>query len=886
MGNPFMRSLFCQACGRPGPHLALLLIFHLQIAVAGSASSAEIRRSFALPGGDAAKQLEAFSEQADVSIIFPLEDVHGVRTNPVYGRLAQRVALDRLLADTGLRADSDGQTGSFVIRRIPPDDRDRPINSNPNHTSTDPTTTMRAESKRIKMAPLIALGLGLTVSSAGNAQSDRRPAEDEDSVYRLSPFEVGTSRLDDASTVVSATRFETPNRNLPVVVDVITEQTLNDWQYNDLMEALEALTPGIGPAGAPRQAIVRGMPSDYAMRNGVPVTNFFGTAPLSRIEVVRGATGVLFGMTQPGGVRNMISKRPTDKPAYDVSVTVDTINGNRSTFGASGPLTKGGALGYRFGAVYSELGDKYQLDGRYRYDRLLYPALQWRPTRTTQVFLEFDNVYYNASSSNISPNVRKTGENFNRPPTPNNLGYELSPQFDAGGPSPYQNQRVRLWDLVIDQGLGEKWDFRGMYSWQLYDQTNYQRQQNGQMKPNDVTINVTHRSQQNRFRQEFARLDLLGKFEWPGITHKMLIGGDYVWRLSTDQKIWNDATQKANGTYASNVKQLRIADYQNKTYENNWLYDFTDFRDRMPLQTVNRGWVEDFGTYVVNQVEFKRYHTHLLAGIRHDHMIEGASTPVQNYIVDPNGRTEPETVTDHISPQLGVVYQFNRALSAYVNYSTSAYPNRLINPDGKSLDAETGKGYDAGIKFGFFDNRLTGMVNLFDMYRQNLPIPDPAAETDPSRKGYYILVGEAESRGYEVSLNYRPNHNLTITGSYAYADAFDVQSRVPLARAFKHSGLFMLSYRVSDGLLNGLSTGLAINARSKVYFGQNGRTYAPSADSVSFRMSYPIRLVGRRIDLQMNVRNVIEDVEISDDLGGGWGWDGKRVFLFTASHKF
>lgn len=882
-----MISFFRQARGLPGPLLALLLIFYCQIAVVSPLLAAEVWKSFALPAGDAADQLEAFSEQADVATIFPLEDVRGVTTNPVYGRFTQSAALDRLLADTGLKADRDRETGSFVIKRIrqarntnhiPPNNR--------NLTSADPTATMKVNPKRTRAAKFFALGLGLALHSASNAQTRNPSTDDQDSVHRLSPFEVGASRQDEGTTVVSATRFETPNRNLPVVVDVITEQTLNEWQYTDLMEALEALTPGIGPAAAPRQAIVRGMPSDYAMRNGVPVTNFFGTAPLSRIEVVRGATGVLFGITQPGGVRNMISKRPTDKPVYDVSFTYETTDGNRTTLGASGPLTKSGSLGYRLGAVYRELGDKYQLDGRYRYDRLLYPALQWKPTPTTQVFLEFDYIYYNASSSNLSPNVRIVGENFNRPPTPNNLGYELSPQFDAGGPDPYQNQRVRLWNLVIDQGLGEKWDLRGMYSWQLYDQTSYQRQQNGQMRPLATTLNVTHRSLQNRFRQEFARIDLLGKFEWPEITHKMLIGGDYVWRLSTDQKIWNDATQRANGTYAANIKTIAIADYNNKTYENNWLYDFTNFRERMPLQTVNRGWVEDYGVYLVNQVELKRFHTHLLAGIRHDHMIEGASTPVQNYITDPNGRTEPETVTNHVSPQLGIVYQINRSMSVYANYSTSVYPNRVINPDGRSLDAETGKGYDVGIKFGFFDDRLNGLVNIYDMYRQNLPVADPAADTDPSREGYFILIGEAESRGYEVSLNFRMNRNLTLGGAYSYTDAFDSQTRTPLVRAFKHSGLFQVSYRFTDGPLNGLSTGLAINARSKVYFGQAGRIYAPSNDTVSFRLGYPVRVMGRRIDLQVNVRNVIEDVEISDEMGGGWGWDGKRVFLFTASHKF
>lgn len=738
---------------------------------------------------------------------------------------------------------------------------------------------------------MATLSLAGVISAQQPAPGSTEPkpvhsADNGDSIYKLSPFEVSVSAEDDASTVVSATRFETPDRLLPVVVDVITERTLNEWHYTDLMEALEDLTPGISSAAAPRQAIIRGMPSDYAMRNGVPVTNFFGTGPLSRIEVVRGATGVLFGITQPGGVRNMISKRPTAKPTYDASVTIDSSNGNRSTFGASGPLTKDGKLSYRMRAVYGEVGAKYSLDERWRYDRLLYPALLWKPAPSTQVFLEFDHIYYNANASNLSPQVRLVGENYNRPATPNNLGYVISPTFDAAGPNTYQNQRVRLWNLVVDQGLGKHWDFRGAYSWQLYDQNAYQRQQNGFLRPGDTFINVTHRSLANRFRQEFARLDFLGNFDWPGIKYKVLLGGDYVWRLSTDQTVWNDATRRANGTYGANIYRLEFADHGNQTLENNWLYDFSNFRERMPLQTRTSGWVEDYGAYVVNQIEFERIHTHLLAGIRHDHMIEGASRAVVNYVPAADAGLEPETKTKHLSPQFGVVYELNKSVSLYANYSSSVYPNRIINPDGTSLDAETGKGFDVGTKFGLFGNRLTGLVNVYEMYRENLPIPDPAADTDPSREGYFVLMGEAESRGYEVSLAFNATKDLTLSGAYGYTDAFESDTREPLVRSFKHSGRAQISYRFSDGIFKGLSTGLAVMTRSKVYFGQAGQLYAPSNDSMNLRLAYPVKVYGKRINLQLNVRNLVEDVEISDERGGGWGLARKRVFILTADYRF
>ncbi|MES2693852.1 MAG: carboxypeptidase regulatory-like domain-containing protein, partial [Verrucomicrobiota bacterium] len=118
-----MLPLFRQDRGLPGPLLALALILCAGILPHSLLGAEGARRAFALAAGVAEVTLETFSEQADVSVVYPLRDVRSVVTNPVQGTFAPREALDRLVAGTGLEATHDEKTGAFVIKRgrpVPP----------------------------------------------------------------------------------------------------------------------------------------------------------------------------------------------------------------------------------------------------------------------------------------------------------------------------------------------------------------------------------------------------------------------------------------------------------------------------------------------------------------------------------------------------------------------------------------------------------------------------------------------------------------------------------------------------------------------------------------------------------------------------------------------
>ena len=93
---------------------ACVLWFATGLALAG----AEARgKNFTLPAGEASETLSKFAEQSGEQVVYLLNQVKGVRTNPVNGRYSPREAIDRLVAKTVLRVVEDKQTGAFMIQR-------------------------------------------------------------------------------------------------------------------------------------------------------------------------------------------------------------------------------------------------------------------------------------------------------------------------------------------------------------------------------------------------------------------------------------------------------------------------------------------------------------------------------------------------------------------------------------------------------------------------------------------------------------------------------------------------------------------------------------------------------------------------------------------------
>ncbi|MES2697163.1 MAG: TonB-dependent receptor [Verrucomicrobiota bacterium] len=831
-------------------------------------AAAEARRTFDIKADTAERSLRAFATQAGQQVLFSTEIVGGVETRAVRGSFSPADALRALLDGTTLAAVQDAQSAAWRVHRKTAA-KDAPPTSrfNPNPT--------------MKPATLLSTVGGWLALAASPAEAQPAPAArpaSQETAIELSPFEISASTDIGylATNSSSATRFATASRDLPLALQTITSEMLADQAQFDLNDALSATVAGLQAGNIPRQSIIRGMASDYPLRNGIPTFGIQDIAHIERIEILKGASGVLYGVSQPGGVRNLLSVRPPSRPMFSITQRFDSDDRARTEVRFGGPIDRAGKLAYRFIAVYDEY-QKYA-DYQVRYDRLLYPAVQWKPTPTTTVFYEYDYKRFSAIGSAGFLQVRVPGETFNRFATPQNSGLDLPYAFNVSGPNTNVYQRVRVSNLIVDQKISDVWSSRATYSWQPYEGYTPRYLQNGQGAPGRRTFNNLANLGVQHFRQEMARLDFLATVKRPKYSNRTLIGADYLWRVN-NTRTFRAATRNANGVYATTLFSLNVDDYARPSVENRWLYDFTGFSEKNPVFTHNAIWDETVGAYVVNQFSFNRERTFILGGLRYDRIKTSTKNLVTNFLPGANFSNPLGT---RVSPQLGIAHRLSDGVSIYANYSSSVYGNSQVNPDGSGFPPQFGEGFDGGVKVELFENRVSGTVSLFRTDNKNLPVPDPAADTDPARAGYFVLRGKTRAEGVDASFTLSPWKSVQSVLGYTYSDAFDQMTGEQLPGTSTHSMNLWTRWDVG-GAFKGLALGGGPRWRNKLYRGVVQEPYRGDLTTIDLFASYTRKIGGHRYLFQLNVRNLTDEVEINDfnhPFGTG------RTYLGTVRFEF
>ncbi|MGZ7455516.1 TonB-dependent siderophore receptor [Pseudomonas sp. Ma2-10] len=757
-----------------------LALLPLSVAVAAEAGSARqsAQFSFAMAAKPLPQALSDFSRITGVSVIYTDEAPYGLTAPAINGQLSAEQAMQRLLSGSGFTfRRSDGRT--WVLEPLPTEG---------------------------------ALNLGATTITS---------VADQSMSYQPPP----TSSVMRSSALL---------QEIAQTVNVVPAQAIRDQAPRNLDDALanvSGITQGNTLASTQDSVMTRGFGDNRngsIMRDGMPIVQGRGmNATVDRVEVLKGPASLLYGIQDPGGVVNMVSKKPELEQYNALTLRGSTYGDGKN--GSGGGLDSTGALGdsglaYRM-VLDHEDEDYWRNFGTHR-ETLVAPSLAWFG-ESTKLLFSYEHREF------LTPFDRGTiiDPRDNHP-----LDISRERRLDE----PFNNMEGRsdLYHFEADHELNDNWKAHFGYSWnrETYDASQVRITA---IDTNKGTLTRNMDGTQNAISTDrFTTASLEGNIPLAGMKHDLVFGVDDEHRkiyredlirqksLSTFSYVNPVYGREVAGTTVSPADSAQTDELRSDSI---FLQDSIHLTDQWIL--VAGGRFQAYDQYAGKGVPFK------------------ANT-------DSNGQKWV--------PRAGLVYRYTDELSFYGSYTESFKPNSTIAPlsgsstvlDG-SVAPEEAKSWEIGVKLDM-PGRVTGNVALFDIKKRNVLVANSEGPVT-----VYSAAGEVRSRGLEVDLSGQLSDRWSMIGSYAYTDAEVTDDPTykgkKLQNVAKHSGSLSAVYDVGT-IVGGDQLRLGAGAR---YVGERAGNAVNDFDLPSYTVAdafatYDTKVEGQQVKFQLNVKNVFD----------------------------
>jgi iron complex outermembrane receptor protein len=678
-----------------------------------------------------------------------------------------------------------------------------------------------------------------------------------------------------AKSSTAGTKTRTPLSETPRSVSVVTHQRMKDQASQSLTDIL-GYVPGIF---APPFAVGDGIAGDLFSIRGYNATDYgYGllkdglrlqgnrydttTEPygLERTEVFRGPSSILYGENAPGGLVNLVSKRPTDTAQGEVSFTYGSDNRRQLGVDVSGPLTDD--------------------------NRILGRVVMLGRNADTQVDSVPDDRIYIAPSMtfNIDEDTALTVlASYQRDRTKLELGYPAAgtllnnvngkidkDQFN-GNPN-WDDFERKVWTLgyEFEHQLNDTWQFR-QNSRVMESNINRQETWPGNLNDRgfgDTLTNIAY-DRQNKSIAYSVDNQFEGHFNTGEVENTVLVGASY------------DRTSFNQDWYAGLGGTINVFDP---------VYSPTQPSTTQYVQNSQLS-QQMYGLY--SQLQSKYNNWIFLLGGRQDWVHSEYRNRSHPFVP---GRSAPVAATDldgwdhRFSWQTGLMYQFENGISPYVSYSTAFTPaQQASDPTGGLFNPILSSQYEVGMKYEPKGWNTTFSAAVFDLTKKNDVVPD---SDDFSRQ-----VGESKSKGVELEVNSDVTRNLNVTASYTYTDV-RVTKDTPgsLLKDHQLTGVprnmanAWATYRFLEGPLSGVRVGGGVR-----YF-DNTFAYT-DPDLVGYGklktgdVTLVDALIGYDIDkhwsVDVNAKNLFDKEYVSGcNNAGRCYWGQERTVLGTVAFRW
>lgn len=620
----------------------------------------------------------------------------------------------------------------------------------------------------------------------------------------------------------TATLTNMPMLDIPQVVNTVSDKVLADQHATTLDEALYNVSNVVqtNTLGGTQDAFVRR--GFGANRDGSIMTNGLRTvlprsfnAATERVEVLKGPASTLYGILDPGGLINVVTKRPEKTFGGSISATSSSFGGGTGQVDVTGPI-EGTRLAYRLTGEYQD-EDYWRNFGNER-STFIAPSLTWFGDDATVTVLYSHRDYK-------TPFDRGTIFDLN---TKQPVNVDRKTRFDE--PFNVTDGQSDLAQLNAEYRLNSQWTAKFDYS---YTQDKYSDNQARVMAYDSKTGTLTRRvdaTQGSTQRMHSTRADLQGNVDIAGFYNEILTGVSYE----------NYDLLRTDMMRCKNVKGFNI---YNPVYGK--LDECTTVSAADSDQTLKQ---ESYSAYAQDALYLTDKWI-AVAGLRYQYYTQYAGKG-RPFNVNTDSRDEQWT------PKLGLVYKLTPAVSLFANYSQTFMPQSSIASYIGDLPPETSNAYEVGAKFDLFDG-VTANIALFDIHKRNVLYTESIGGETIAK-----TAGRVRSQGVEVDLAGSLTENTNIIASYGYTDAKVLEdpdyAGKPLPNVPRHTGSLFLTYDIHNAFAGNTLTlgggGHGVSRRSAT----NGADYylpgyfvADAFAAYKMKLQYPVTL-------QVNVKNLFD----------------------------
>lgn len=620
----------------------------------------------------------------------------------------------------------------------------------------------------------------------------------------------------------TATLTNMPMLDIPQVVNTVSDKVLEDQHAKTLDEALYNVSNVVqtNTLGGTQDAFVRR--GFGANRDGSIMTNGLRTvlprsfnASTERVEVLKGPASTLYGILDPGGLINVVTKRPETHFGGSLSATSSSFGGGTGQFDVTGPV-EGTRLAYRLTGEYQD-EDYWRNFGTER-STFIAPSLTWFGDDATVTVLYSHRDYK-------TPFDRGTIFDLN---TKQPVNVDRKTRFDE--PFNVTDGQSDLAQLNGEYRLNGQWTAKFDYS---FSQDKYSDNQARVMAYDSKTGNLTRRvdaTQGSTQRMHTTRADLQGNVDIAGFYNEILTGISYE----------NYDLLRTDMIRCKNVKGFNI---YNPTYGD--IGQCTTVSASDSDQTIRQ---ESYSAYAQDALYLTDKWI-AVAGLRYQYYTQYAGKG-RPFNVNTDSRD------DQWTPKLGLVYKLTPAVSLFTNYSQTFMPQSSIASYIGNLPPETSNAYEIGAKFDLF-NGITANIALFDIHKRNVLYTESVGDETVAK-----TAGRVRSQGVEVDLAGSLTENTNIIASYGYTDAKVLEdpdyAGKPLPNVPRHTGSLFLTYDIHNAFAGNTLTigggGHGVSRRSAT----NGADYylpgyfvADAFAAYKIKLQYPVTL-------QVNVKNLFD----------------------------